>query len=286
MVQRRFRTVYDTEPPTDKATREWYTKFQQSVCLCAAKRTSRLGPSAETVERVRGTLVRSPKKSTHRANRELWMPQSSVWRILRKRLRVEGYRLQPLQALNPQDHNRPLHFCVDFQQRLEEDGFAKNLVFSDEATFHVCGKANRHNVRIWGTENPHAPMEHVRHSSKVSVFCAVSSCKVYGPFFFAESSVTGINYLDVLQLWLMPQLQKIVRTSFSNKTEPRHTSILTSVHTSAKLPGRWIGRASHNDSPLLPWPPRSPYLTPCNFFYGVTSRIVCTCPLCHVIYHR
>jgi hypothetical protein len=65
------------------------------------------------------------------------MPQSSVWRILRKRLRVKGYRLQLLQALNPRDHKLRLLFCVDFQQRLEEHGFAKKLVFSNEATFHV-----------------------------------------------------------------------------------------------------------------------------------------------------
>jgi hypothetical protein len=39
-------------------------KFQQSGCLCAAKRTGRLGPSAETVKRVRETFVRSPHKST------------------------------------------------------------------------------------------------------------------------------------------------------------------------------------------------------------------------------
>jgi hypothetical protein len=52
-------------------------------------------------------------------------------------------------------------------------------------------------------------MEYVRDSPKVNVFCAVSSCKVYGPFFFAEPTVTGINYLDMLQLWLMPQLQHV-----------------------------------------------------------------------------
>jgi len=28
-VQRRFRTMYRTEPPTDKTIREWYMKFQQ-----------------------------------------------------------------------------------------------------------------------------------------------------------------------------------------------------------------------------------------------------------------
>jgi hypothetical protein len=52
------------------------------------------------------------------------MPKSSVWCILRKRLRVKGFRLQLLQALNPQDHKLRLYFCVDFQQRLEKDRFA------------------------------------------------------------------------------------------------------------------------------------------------------------------
>jgi len=38
--------MYRTEPPTDKTIREWYMKFQQSGCLCAAKRRGRLGPMA------------------------------------------------------------------------------------------------------------------------------------------------------------------------------------------------------------------------------------------------
>ena len=76
------------------------------------------------------------------------MPQSSVWRILRKRLRVKGYWLQLLQVLNPQDHNLRLHFCVDSQQRLEEDRFAEKRVLTDEATFNVGGKVKCHNVRI------------------------------------------------------------------------------------------------------------------------------------------
>jgi hypothetical protein len=80
------------------------------------------------------------------------MPQSNVWHILGKTLCVKGYWLQLLQVLNPQDHNLCFQFCVDFQQRLEEDGFAENIVFSDEATFHVCSTVNCHNVRIWGTE--------------------------------------------------------------------------------------------------------------------------------------
>ena len=127
-VQRIFRIMYNTEPPTNKTIREWYMKFQQSGCLSAAKRTGRPGPSTETLDHVREAFVRSPQKSTTRASRELQMSQSSVWRILRKRLRVKGFRLQRLQALNPQDHNLRLRFCLDFQQRLLEDKFAEKLV--------------------------------------------------------------------------------------------------------------------------------------------------------------
>jgi hypothetical protein len=36
---------------------------------------------------------------------------------------------QLLQALNPQHQNLHFQFCVDLQQRLEEDGFAEKLVF-------------------------------------------------------------------------------------------------------------------------------------------------------------
>ena len=108
---------------------------------------------AEIVERVRENFVRSQQKSKHRASRELQMSQSSVWRILRKLLRVKRNRLQVLQALNPQYHNLRLQFCVDFQHRLEENGFAEKLVSSDEAKFHVCGNVNRRNVGIWGHGN-------------------------------------------------------------------------------------------------------------------------------------
>jgi hypothetical protein len=49
-------------------------------------------------------------------------------------------------------------------------------------------------------------VEHQRDSPKLNVFCAISSQKVHSLFFFAEEAVTGMTYLDMLQLWLMPQL--------------------------------------------------------------------------------
>jgi hypothetical protein len=68
--------------------------------------------------------------------------------------------------------------------------------------------------------------------------------------------------------------------------EPTTLPVDVCAHLSANLPGCWIGHASHNDSSLLPWPPWSPDLTPCDFFlWGYIKNHVFTCLLCHVIYH-
>ncbi|GFY21750.1 DUF4817 domain-containing protein [Trichonephila clavipes] len=58
------------------------------------------------------------------------------------------------------------NFCVKFQERLDVNGFENTLVFTDEATFHLCGKVNCHNLRFWGTENVHVALEHQRDSPK------------------------------------------------------------------------------------------------------------------------
>ena len=55
--------------------------------------------------------------------------------------------------------------------RIEDDeDFLKKVMFTDEACFHVSGKVNRHNVRIWGSKNPHVVIEHLRNSPKVNVW--------------------------------------------------------------------------------------------------------------------
>jgi hypothetical protein len=99
---------------------------------------------------------------------------------------------------------------ADLQERLEVDGFEYRLVFTDEATFHLCGKVNRHNLRFWGTENPRATLQHERDSPKVKVFCAITNRSAFGSFFFAETTVTGCTYLDMLSVWLLPQLEEEV----------------------------------------------------------------------------
>ena len=94
-----------------------------------------------------------------------------------------------------------------------QDIYPNKIVFSHKATFHLRGKFYRHNLRIWGRENPHNIVEYVWDSPKLN-FCFVSSVKVYGPFFFAEPNVTVISYLDMFENYLMPQLQQDMGRNF------------------------------------------------------------------------
>ena len=53
------------------------------------------------------------------------------------------------------------------------------------------------------------------------------------------------------------------------------TSVLNRV-----LQQRWIGHAAKKDNHLLPWPPRSPDLTPCDFFlWGFVKDNIYVSPL-------
>jgi len=164
------------------------------------------------------------------------MSKTTVWRVLHKCLVLKPYRIQMVQQLSDEDHRRRLDFCLQLQDLMSsDDHFLEKVQFSDEATFHISGAVNCHNVRIWGSENPHAYVGHKCCSPKVSVFCAISSQKVYGPFFFAEETVTGVTYLEMLQLWLMPHLQNILIFIFQQDGSLQYLNIV--------LPGRWIGHA-------------------------------------------
>ena len=133
---------------------------------------------------------------------------------------------------------------------------------------------------MWSTQNPHELVEYERDSPKVNVFCAMLSRKLYGPFFFTEKTVTGHTYLDMIQQWLFPQMREDSDNFlFQQDGAPPH------YHNDVRdflneLPQSWIGRAGNNDNCFEHWPPRSPDLTPCDFFlWGYIKDCVYVSPL-------
>lgn len=88
------------------------------------------------------------------------------------------------------------------------DAITSRLIFNEDAAFYLLKRVNRHNLRICASENPRDSFEHERDTPKLNNFVAVLELEVHGQFFCTESRVTRILYLDLVQGWLMPQLQK------------------------------------------------------------------------------
>jgi hypothetical protein len=160
---------------------------------------------------------------------------------------MKPYKLQLVQALNPEDLAVRYEFFGEILTRIEND-LPVRFIFNDEATFHINGKVNRHYIRVWRTENPYVTLEHERESSEVNVFCVISKEKVYDPFFFVEITVTGNYYQDMHTLWFLSLLEEDSKTLSSNKRGGGAYFLLAvRNHLNAHLTRRWIGRGGAND---------------------------------------
>jgi len=94
--------------------------------------------------------------------------------------------------------------------------------------------------------------------------CFVPSPRqVYGPYFFPDRTVNGETFRNMLTTWLMPQMEHdSADFVYQLDGAPCHYHRNVRNLINETLPHRWFGRAVNNDQHLLPWPPRSPDLTP------------------------
>jgi len=71
------------------------------------------------------------------------------------------------------------------------------LIGSDESYFYLTKTAYKQNNRLWIETMPKSGIERPFYDQKVLVWCAISSQKIYGPYFF-ESTVNKNNYHNML----------------------------------------------------------------------------------------
>ena len=89
-----------------------------------------------------------------------------------------------------------------------------------------------------------------------------------------ETTITCIVYLDMLQEFLIPQLDEDDqegRIHFQQDGAPPRYLGGVREYLNTRFPGRWIGRAAP-----IAWPPRSPILVPWIFSYGDSLKIECS----------
>jgi hypothetical protein len=87
------------------------------------------------------------------------------------------------------------------------------------------------------------------------------------PSFFNENTVTGVTYLAMLQNWLLPLINEDSEDFiFQLDGAPPHRHWDVGRFLNESLYQRWIDRVGNEDLAPQFWPPRSPDITPFDFF--------------------
>jgi hypothetical protein len=152
-----------------------------------------------------------------------------------------------------------------------------NLLMSDEAHFHLTGAINRQNFRYWSMENLRELHQRPLHISKVTVWCAVSSFGIIGPYFFQDDdngqafTISAECYTNMLEHFLAPIINCLPQHEalwFQQDRATAHTACISMTTICNLFPHRvisWFADVS--------WPPCSPDLSPPDFFsLGVSEE--------------
>jgi len=276
-TQRAFRLHFCLRPcdpvPDRKVIVGWVNNFET---IGQTTKTRRSGVSArivrtpENVQAVQVAIIRSPQTSARRHSVALGLSNRTMRRILHDDLHLHPYKKQIAQALNPGDHASRAAFCEHMLQLLENDPqLIYNLWISDEAHFHLNQTNNKQNCRYWATSNPQQFQEVPLHSTKVTVWCAISSNGIIGPYFFEDDNgnavtVTSARYVHMLENFVIPELQSFPvdeNTYFQQDGATSHTARVSMNLLNDLFPNHLISRNGD-----VQWPPRSPDLSSCDFF--------------------
>lgn len=209
-----------------------------------------------------------PKSSVRESEEVIGISKSKIHRVLKKykwKSYIEG-RL--VQKLLPGDAERRLIFCHEIERLILEDQYClNNIIWSDESNFSNNGMYNRHNNRIWSRENPLRIREtnnQVRFS--FNCWCGIVNNRVLLVHFY-EGHLNTDRYLEILDILrnVINNLPVAERQNliFQQDGAPAHNSRRTRDYLNEHFRS-WIGTNGQ-----IRWPPRSPDLTPLDFFYGV-----------------
>lgn len=230
------------------------------------QRTAR---SAENITAAQESVQNNPSTSIRRRAQELGLQRTSLATILHKDLHLFPFKIQLTQELLPQDHLRRRTYAKRMLQLAHDNpDFHEKIIMSDEAHFHLNGYVNKQNSRFWAMENPQIIHQSPLHPLKVTVWCAIWSGGIIGPYFFENENgvtvtVNGERYRDMIENFLTPQLHALglINMWYQQDGATSHTARITMELLRDLFPQQVISKNGDVD-----WPPRSPDLTAPDFF--------------------
>lgn len=256
--------------PSPQGISKMFAKFRATGSVYNRPKPGR--PRSATNEEnevmVIGSVIMKTQQSLREISNETGGSITSIWRIL-KRHKFHGYGVKLTQELSESDFVKRHDFCELMEQLTRNPSFLENVCFTDESTFHLTGYVNRHNCRYWCEENPNEHIvAHTQTPEKRNVWAGILKNEVIGPFFI-EGNLDGPKYVMLLHNDIVPAMRASAARQnipwadvyFQQDGAPAHSSRLVTRYLNIVFPGRWIGRFGP-----MPWPPRSPDLTPLDFF--------------------
>lgn len=187
---------------------------------------------------------------------------------IQKTLQVNNYhpyKFLPTQLLLPADCDERLTFCSTIMDRHFQNNFFSKVLWTDEASFTTAGIFNRKNTHYWSKTNKHCVKAIKKQGREtVNVWCGIICDRVIGPIFF-DRPLNGERYLDLLMNEIQPIVNELPdnfreNIIFQQDSAPYHTVAPVVNYLNQHFP-TWIGRNG-----TIPWPARSPDLTPLDFF--------------------
>lgn len=228
-----------------------------------------------------------PRNSINDAVRDIGLNWSSIQRIL-NRNKFHPYKIKIVQHLKETDFAKRTEFCEWLWLRQQENNnFLNTIIWSDESKFTKNGMFNRHNSHFWASENPRdIRLGGFQESWAFNAYCAIKNSSVLVVKFYEENLnglqigiifrspihefiFLGERYREILANEIQQGLDNMpineaTRCFYQHDGAPPHNGHLVNNVLAQMFEDRYIA----NNGPYL-WPPRSPDLTPLDFFLGI-----------------
>ena len=207
------------------------------------------------------------------------MTKSSFNRTTQE-LGYRAFRIQKRHGLKDGDQQRRLTYCRWLVQR--PNRMDRDICIVDEANFAMNGCVSSQNVRFYAERRDpprHFTFDVPNDRRKVNVLAAmVGDNTLIGPVFI-DGNLTGNKYLTIINQQIARTLRRqfgeqnngaIRRVWFFQDGATPHRTVAVRNRLQELFPNRVVG-LNHG----IEWPPRSPDLTPLDFFlWGHIQSIV------------
>ncbi|KAA6358437.1 MAG: putative transposable element tc3 transposase, partial [Streblomastix strix] len=182
--------------------------------------------------------------------------------------------MQRRQELLEKDFTLRKSACQELLNKQRESrSFENRIIWTDQCSFELGGSVNTHNCYYQSKINPHYYFDVPHLRAKQMVWCGICSKGIFGPY-FVDDIVDQDVYKKIICDKLLPDLHiqfgSLRNLYFQQDGAPSHTANQSKDFLEELFENRTIGKGL-----AYQWPPRSPDLTPPDFWlWGSVKDII------------